>query len=88
LGRLRGFGDGSAGPPRTLAVRRGRPMPATFGPAAPVPVAAPLPLDWRVALANAAGSFVDAIARSDDPLDREAAAGLRIRSAADKNNPS
>jgi len=35
-----------------------------------------------VALANAAGAFVDAMARGDDPFDREAAAALRARPSA------
>lgn len=78
----RGFGDGSAGPPRTLTVRRGDPLPPHGAATQPPATAALLPIDWRVALANAGASFVDRLAGADDPLDRATVAAFRIRSAA------
>lgn len=84
-GRLR-LGDGSAGVPRTLSLRRGIPAPVL----PPLPrlraTSEGLPLDWRVALANAAAAFVDALAGDDDALVRATATAFRTRSAASAKN--
>ncbi len=78
----RGFGDGSAGPPRTLTVRRGDPLPPHGAAPPPPATAALLPIDWRVAMANAGASFVDRLADGKDPLDRATVAAFRTLSAA------